>query len=191
MTRLRSLNGWMKRLVPLLALVLLPFPLRAQVTPAAPVRADTQALAGGETPVAAINGYFSGFASGDWARASSFVHPRTISALRELVEEEAQEDRTGQILQMMMGIRTMRELKALSDREVFSRFMSRQLSAAPAPVQPGALKVEVTNVAMESPDHARVTVVGRWGERAEPAQTFPVVRLDGRWFVLFDDHEEP
>jgi len=37
---------------------------------------------------------------------------------------------------------------------------------------------------MESPDLARVTVSGRWGGRAEPPQTFPAGRLNGRWFVL-------
>jgi len=87
---------------------------------------------------------------------------------------------------MLMGVQSTAELKALSDREVYVRFLARQLAGDEARAYLDAMTVEVTNVTLENPDLARVTTVTREGAKTDPPETVPVLRINGRWFLLLD-----
>jgi len=176
----------MTRLLLLLALLLCPCALPAQPTSATGARADTQAVDGGADPAAAANGYYGAFKAGDWNRAAGFIHPRTLAAMRAVVDSGARKDRTGMVLPMLMGVQSTAELKALSDREVYVRFLARQLAGDEARAYLDAMTVEVTNVTLENPDLARVTTVTREGAKTDPPETVPVLRINGRWFLLLD-----
>jgi len=173
----------MMRLFPLLALLLLPCALPGQSTPSAPARPDTQAVRGGEDPVAAVNGYYEAAGTGDWNRAVSFVHPRTLTAFRAVVDKTARTDSLHLFLPMLLGVNSLAEYKALSDQQVMARFFVRNLDTAEGRAALSAMKLEVTNVTIENADRARITT--RDGPEAPPEEVW-VLRLDGRWFVLLD-----
>jgi hypothetical protein len=179
----------MKRLLLAFAATLLPCALSAQTAPAPQARSGTEAVQEADSPRAAVLGYFSAFREGDWSRATSFVHPRTLRAFRSVVNEQVSADSTGLILPILLGVESLIELDAMSDAEVFTRFYSRQLGNPEARKALASMEFEVTNVTMESDDAARVDVVMREGSEAPQPKTFPVLRMDGRWLLLLDEED--
>ncbi len=167
----------MKRLLVLLALVLLPAALPAQSSPP-----ETEGAR------AAVLGYLNATREGDWTRMASFVHPESLTRFRAVVDRNVAEDSTGMLLSLLLGLESAAELKAMTDAEVFALFFSRQLGSPQVREEMAGIEFEITGATLQEAGSARVEYVMRKGAELQSAESMEARRLeDGRWLVIFPE----
>lgn len=89
------------------------------------------AQASQETPAAVAKAYVAATLSGDWTKASSFMHPDSVSQLKKVFEPMFANEKAAKAVGPLFGIKSRAEFDQINGAQMFEKLMNGIVGAMP------------------------------------------------------------
>jgi hypothetical protein len=125
--------------------------------------ATTAQVAPAATPEALTERYVAAMRQSDWNTVAGLMHPRALTAMRAFIKAASAQPDAKDFLTQVYGTASPEKLAALSDRDLFAKFLGTTLGSSPE-----------LGAALKS---ARAQVLGHVNEGADSAHVLYRMRM--------------